>query len=48
MNALPGLILAIMTLAMLAIWIHALVTYDWSKFDEDSQAIKDDPHSHFP
>jgi hypothetical protein len=32
-----NLLLAALVVGLHGYWIHALVTYDWSKFEEDSK-----------
>ena len=35
---LNNLLLLILIVGLHGYWIHALATYDWSKFDEDSES----------
>jgi hypothetical protein len=32
-----GIIILLVTAYCIGVWIHALVTYDWTKFEEDSK-----------
>lgn len=35
---LSDLLLALLVIGLHGYWIYALTTYDWSKFDEDSES----------
>lgn len=37
MHNILNVLLIIFGIYSFAVWIHALATYDWSKFDEDSE-----------
>ena len=34
---LSDLLLVVLMIGLFSVWIHAVATYDWSKFDEDSK-----------
>ena len=34
---LSNLLLLILMIALIVMWAHAVATYDWSKFEEDSK-----------
>ena len=34
---LSDLLLVVLMIGLFVVWIHAVATYDWSKFDEDSE-----------
>lgn len=48
MTGIFNLLLALAIIALFITWIHAVVTYDWTKFEEDKKKIDEDPYSHFP
>ena len=36
-NMLSNLLLVVLMFGLFGVWIHAVATYDWSKFEEDSE-----------
>ena len=34
---LSDLLLVVLMIGLFSVWIHAVATYDWSKFEEDSK-----------
>lgn len=34
---LSDLLLVVLMIGLFVVWIHAVATYDWGKFDEDSK-----------